>query len=76
MQFDWETWSLTLTEERRLRIFENIILMRIFGSFRILTGYSTEKRPLERSKYRWEGNITRRMDRRVLVNATLNLRVT
>ena len=26
-----ETWSLTLREERRLRIFENRILKRIFG---------------------------------------------
>ena len=29
--YGWETWSLTLWEERRLRIFENIILRRIFG---------------------------------------------
>jgi len=26
-----ETWSLTLREERRLRIFENNVLRRIFG---------------------------------------------
>jgi hypothetical protein len=26
-----ETWSLTLTEERRLRVFENTVLGRIFG---------------------------------------------
>ena len=26
-----ETWSVTLREERRLRVFENRILMRIFG---------------------------------------------
>jgi hypothetical protein len=26
-----ETWSLTLKEERRLRVFENRILRRIFG---------------------------------------------
>jgi hypothetical protein len=25
------TWSLTLTEERRLRVFENRVLRRIFG---------------------------------------------
>jgi len=29
-----ETWSLTLREERRLRIFENRVLRRIFGSKR------------------------------------------
>jgi hypothetical protein len=26
-----ETWSLTLKEERRLRVFENTVLRRIFG---------------------------------------------
>ena len=26
-----ETWSLTLREESRLKVFENMILMRIFG---------------------------------------------
>jgi hypothetical protein len=25
------TWSLTLTEERRLRVFENRVLRRVFG---------------------------------------------
>ena len=29
-----ETWSLTLREERRLRVFENIVLRRIFGPTR------------------------------------------
>ena len=29
-----ETWSLTLREERRLRVFENGLLRRIFGSNR------------------------------------------
>jgi hypothetical protein len=27
----WETWSLTLREECRLRVFENRVLRRIFG---------------------------------------------
>jgi len=26
-----EDWALTLREERRLRVFENRVLMRIFG---------------------------------------------
>jgi len=26
-----ETWSLTLREERRLRVFENMVLRRVFG---------------------------------------------
>jgi hypothetical protein len=29
-----ETWSLTLREEHRLRVFENMVLRRIFGSKR------------------------------------------
>ena len=29
--FEPETWSLTLREERRLRVFENMVLRRIFG---------------------------------------------
>jgi hypothetical protein len=29
-----ETWSLTLREECRLRVFENRVLRRIFGSMR------------------------------------------
>ena len=29
-----ETWSLTLREERRMRVFENRVLRRIFGSKR------------------------------------------
>jgi len=29
-----ETWSLTLREERRLWVFENRVLRRIFGSRR------------------------------------------
>jgi len=27
-----ETWSVTLREERRLRVFENRVLRRVFGS--------------------------------------------
>jgi hypothetical protein len=29
-----ETWSLTLREERRLRVYEKMVLRRIFGSKR------------------------------------------
>ena len=29
--YEYETWSLTLREERRLRVFENRVLRRIFG---------------------------------------------
>jgi hypothetical protein len=30
----YETWSLTLREEHRLRVFKNRVLRRIFGSMR------------------------------------------
>jgi hypothetical protein len=29
-----ETWSLTLREEHRLRVYENKVLMKIFGPIR------------------------------------------
>ena len=29
--YGYETWSLTLSEERKLRVFENMVLRRIFG---------------------------------------------
>jgi hypothetical protein len=29
--YGWETWSLTLRKEHRLRVFENRVLRRIFG---------------------------------------------
>jgi hypothetical protein len=32
--YEWETWSLTLREERKLRVFGNRVLRRIFGSKR------------------------------------------
>ena len=32
--YGWETWSLTLREERSLRVFENRVLRRVFGPMR------------------------------------------
>jgi hypothetical protein len=32
--YECKTWSLTIKEERRLRVFENMMLRRIFGSRR------------------------------------------
>jgi hypothetical protein len=29
--YGWETWSLALREERRLRVFENRVLRTVFG---------------------------------------------
>ena len=31
LMYGFETWSVILTEERRLRVFENRVLRRIFG---------------------------------------------
>jgi hypothetical protein len=31
VQYGFESWSLTLREENRLRVFENRVLRRIFG---------------------------------------------
>ena len=43
-----ETWSLTLREEHRLRVFENRVLRRIFGSRR--DGVTGEWRKLHNEK--------------------------
>ena len=32
--YGYETWSLTLREKRRLKVFENRVLRRIFGPMR------------------------------------------
>ena len=60
-----ETWSLTLREERRLRVFENRVLRRIFGPKR--DGETGEWRKLHneelndlsvlltKSRMRWAG---------------------
>jgi hypothetical protein len=29
--YEYETWSLTLREDRRLRVFENRVMRKIFG---------------------------------------------
>ena len=70
-----ETWSLTLREERRLRVFENWVLRRIFGPERDeVTGewrklYNEELNDLYCSpnivrvitsrKMRWAGHVAR-----------------
>ena len=75
-----ETWSLKLREERRLRVFENRVLRRIFGSKR--DGVTGEWRKLRNEelndlycspnivrliksrRMRWAGNIARMGERR------------
>jgi hypothetical protein len=54
-----ETWSVTLREEHRLRVFENRVLRGIFGQslYTVLVGKPEAKRPLERPRPRWEDGI-------------------
>jgi hypothetical protein len=69
-----ETWSLTLREEHRLRVFENRVLKRIFGPKRVdMTGdwrkqhneklhnlYSLPNMiRMIKSRMRWAGHVAR-----------------
>jgi hypothetical protein len=72
--YGWETWSLTLREKHRLRIFENRVLRRIFGPKREEDGswrklyndklqslYSSPNivRVIKSRRMRWEGHVAR-----------------
>ena len=75
-----ETWSLTLTEERRLRVFENRLLRRIFqpkrvevkGEWRRLNNeelndlYSSPNivQVIKSKRMRWAGRVARMVERR------------
>ena len=75
MLYHCETWSLTLREESRLRVFENRILRRIFGPKRDEDGewrrlHNEELHSFYRSpnivrmikpeRSRWAGHVARR----------------
>jgi len=73
--YGYETWSLTLREERKLRMFENMVLRRIFGPRRVeVTGewrrlHSEELndlyplpntvRVIKSRRMRWAGHVAR-----------------
>ena len=78
--YGFETWSLTLREERRLKVFDNRVLRRIFESKRDeVTGewrklhneelnylYCSPNivRAIKSRRMRWAGNIARMVERR------------
>ena len=43
VRYGCETWSLTLREERRLRVFENRVLKKVFGPKRDEVTWGMEK---------------------------------
>ena len=75
-----ETWSLTLREKRRLRVFENRVLRRIFGAKRCevsgewrrqhndelndLYCSSNIVQVIKSRRMRWEGHVARMGERR------------
>ena len=75
-----ETWSLTLREERKLRVFENMVLWRIFGPRReevmgewrrlhneeLNDLYSSPNivRVIKSRRMRWAGHVQRMGDER------------
>ena len=85
-----ETWSLTLNEERRLRVFENRVLRRIFGLKRDeVTGewgklhneelndlYSLPNivRVKKSRRMRWAGQVARMGERRGVYRASVGKR--
>jgi hypothetical protein len=73
-----ETWSLTLREEHRLRVFENRVLRRIFGPKRdevmgdwrklhneeLHNLYSSPNRMIKSRRIRWTGHVARMGEKR------------
>jgi hypothetical protein len=78
--YECETWSLTLREERRLRVFENRVLRRIFGpksdevtrEWRKLHNEELHKlysspdiiRQVKSRRIRWAGHVARMREER------------
>jgi hypothetical protein len=50
ISYGCETWSLTLRAKRRLSVFENRVLMRVFGAKR--DGVTGESRKINNEEFR------------------------
>jgi hypothetical protein len=75
VRYGFETWSLTLREEHRLKVFENRVLRRIFGpkrdeimgewrklhnkELRDLYSLPSIIRIIKSTKMSWEGHVAR-----------------
>ena len=72
MLYGYQTWSLTLKEEYRLRAFKNRILRRIFGpkrdasgegstmrNFIVCTVHLNIVRVIKSRRLRWAGHVAR-----------------
>jgi hypothetical protein len=81
-----ETWSLTLREEHRLRVFENRVLRRIFGlKMGDVTGewrkfHSEERhilycspniRQIKSRRMRWEGHVAHIREERIVYSVLM-----
>jgi hypothetical protein len=80
VQYGCETWSLTLREEHRLRVFENRVLRGIFGpkrneetgewrklhnkELRDLYSSSSIIRTIKSRRMTWEGHVARIREKR------------
>jgi hypothetical protein len=80
VSYGYETWSLTLREEHRLRVFENRVLRRIFepkgdeviGSWRKLNNEKLHSlcsspsiiRVMKSSRMLWAGHVARMGEKR------------
>jgi len=80
-----ETWSLTLREDRKLRVFEDMMLRRIFGprrdevtgEWRILNNEDLNDlypspnivRVIKSRRMRWAGHVTRMDEERVCIGS-------
>ena len=69
-----ETWSLALREERKLRVFKNMVLRRIFGprrdevtgEWRRLHNEELIVRVIKSRRMRWAGHVARMGDERAV----------